>query len=893
MSQESFAQLRKHVLEARALTGAEQRAYLDALEAPVRREVESLLGFDDQQASILDPERLASKVGDSLLHQMGSMEGPLPESIGGYRPVEVLGLGGMGIVYRAEQTEPIQREVAIKVIKRGMDTHGVVARFEAERQTLASLEHPNIARVLDAGEDGGAPYFVMELVRGQALTEFCDSRKLTTDQRLDLFVDVCQAIQHAHQRGIIHRDLKPSNVLVSLVDETAVVKVIDFGIAKVIEDTPGDLSMMTRMGQIIGTPDYMSPEQAGIVEGGVDTRSDIYSLGVLLYELLSGQRPHHFETASDAELRRVLREEEPLKPSTALSRDSSAESGRARRSTVRQLSRELSGDLDNIVMMAIRKEPDRRYPSVDSLAKDIDNYRSGRPVFARHDTWVYRTSKFMRRNAVGVALAVAGVVALAGFLGQAVVQNARVARERDRANTEAQSAKRVSEFLVELFEVSDPGEARGNTITAREVLDRGAQRIGTELEDDPLVRASLMDAIGRVYQSLGLYGPADSLLSQALDVRTNIQGARHPDVAKSQTAHAMLLLDLGRFEEARDLILHALEIQREELGDAHEEIANSLYYLASVYLELGEHDAAEQQFRELIEHDRRLHGEEHEYVALSLNDLGSALHRKGDYAQAELAYREALGIYKKLWGDDHPEVATTTANLGNLLAQQGKFEEAVEMSRTALAMRRKVLGPEHDHVAISLNNLGVQLMRQGKLDEAEQVIRQGLAIKLRVQGELHPTVAHSHLSLGTLLLRKKDFAGAESAFQKADAIHAQSLPPDHLRVARPLQGIAQSKLEQGDAAAAKSLLERALEIRRNALPADHPEVVSTVIDLGRCALALGNLAEAESLLTSGYEARMNAYGREDRRTREASARLVELYEAKGDPDGARRFRTDE
>ena len=474
--------LKAILLEARTLNGAARAVYLDRVcdgNPSLREEIDSLLGFESAVPSVLDDGGLLDR-----LHANASTPGDdsptldldvsaafaaaelasggagyalnVPrEPIGPYRLVELIGEGGMGVVYRAEQTEPIRREVALKLIRRGLDTDRVVARFDSERQALARMEHPSIARVLDAGASAdGRPYFVMELVQGAPITDYCDRQKLTLRDRIKLAIAVCHAVQHAHQKGIIHRDLKPSNILVASQDGTHVPKVIDFGIAKAIEDPLTDYTLLTRVGQFIGTPDYMSPEQAGVLDVDVDTRTDVYALGVLLYELLSGRRPHQFERRTQDEVQAVLRDQEPERPSTCLSTrplrrrrpttaldaEALARIADSRRTTSEKLRRQLAGDLDNIVLKAMQKEPARRYGSIEQLADDLQRYLDGKPVLARPDTWTYRTSKFVRRHAVGVGVAAAAAIMLVTFAVVMAVQSARIARERDRALVAEQRA---------------------------------------------------------------------------------------------------------------------------------------------------------------------------------------------------------------------------------------------------------------------------------------------------------------------------------------------------------------------------------------------------------------------------------------------------------------------
>ena len=448
---------------------------------------------------------------------------PLIGDIGPYHILEMLGEGGMGVVYLAEQTQPIRRRVAVKVIKPGMDSANVIARFETERQALALMNHPNVARVLDAGTtEAGRPYFVMEHVPGIPITDYCDRHTLSTGERLTLFLTVCDGIQHAHQKGIIHRDLKPSNVLVAVQDGSPVAKVIDFGVAKAVEQRLTERTLFTEFGQLLGTPEYMSPEQAEMTTLDIDTRSDIYSLGVLLYELLVGALPFerkYLRRAALAEIQRIIRTEDPATPSTRLSTlDDAAGVARKRRTDRTSLRRQLKGDLDWITMKALEKDRTRRYATASQLADDIGRYLTSEPVAAGPPSATYRFGKFVRRNRGPVTASALVLLALLAGLAVSSALYVRAERERQRADTQAHVAQRVSDFLTGLFEVSDPQQAQGREVTARELLDKGAQSIHS-LKDQPAVQATLMDTMGRVYHSLGLYDQAAELLEKAVAIR--------------------------------------------------------------------------------------------------------------------------------------------------------------------------------------------------------------------------------------------------------------------------------------------------------------------------------------------------------------------------------------
>ncbi|MGW8267069.1 MAG: protein kinase domain-containing protein, partial [Longimicrobiales bacterium] len=577
---------------------------------------------------------------------------PKPEraSIGHYRLLELLGEGGMGEVWLAEQTEPVQRRVALKLIKLGMDTRQVVARFEAERQALAVMDHPGIAQVFDGGAtEDGRPYFVMELVQGIPLNEYCDTHRLSTDERIRLFTDVCHAVQHAHHKGVIHRDLKPSNVLVAVKDDEPVVKIIDFGIAKALGHDLTDRTLVTRVGQIVGTPEYMSPEQAEMSGLDVDTRTDVYALGVMLYELLVGALPFDFSARAVEAIRHAIRETEVPRPSTRLTslqetRDTIA---RYRRTTVEALRRELKSDLDWIILKAMEKDRTRRYDTANGLAQDLERHLNHEPVMARGPSARYRIHKFVRRHRVGVAAGAAVAAALVLGMTMATVGMVRAQRAERRAEGEAEAAKQVSDFLVELFRVNDPSEALGNSITAREILDRGAERIGKDLVDQPPLQGRLMEIMGTVYTSLGLYREAEPLLLQSLEVRRGALGNHHLDVSASLHSLAWLYRTQWRLEEALPLAREAAEIREELLGPDHPDVATSLQVLGMVQRDRGDFEAARMNLERSLAIREAALGPDHVDVSTSLYHLGWLALREGEYARAKALYDRSCRIAER------------------------------------------------------------------------------------------------------------------------------------------------------------------------------------------------------------------------------------------------------
>jgi len=776
--------------------------------------------------------------------------------IGGkYKLLEELGSGGMGVVYLAEQVEPVRRRVALKIVKLGMDTRQVVARFETERQALAVMDHPNIARVFDAGAtETGRPYFVMELARGIPITDYCDRHKLSTRERLELFIRVCQAVQHAHQKGVIHRDLKPSNILVVIQDDRPVPKIIDFGIAKAADHRLAQRTLFTEQGQLVGTPEYMSPEQAEMSGLDVDTRTDIYSLGVILYELLAGALPfdaRKLRSAAFGEIQRIIRETEPPKASTRLStlKDTQAEIAEKRGTDPGSLIKLLRGDLDWISMKAMAKDRTHRYHTASEVAADIERHLRHEPVSAGPPSVAYRIRKYVRRHKLGVAAASVVLLAiLAGTVGT-TIGLLRAVRAEKKAVTEATTATRVSDFLVDLFKVSDPSEARGNTITAREILDRGAKKVEGELAGQPLIQARLMDTMGQVYQSLGLFNQALPLLKSALETRRKALGSTDLDIAASLQNYGYLLIAKGDYAAAEPLLQESLAIRKELLGRNHPDVARSLATLGEVNYDKGDLAKAEEFYRESLAIRRKALGDTHLEVADSLNDLAITLKAKGDYAEAESMYRESLATRRRILGEDHPAIAQSLNNLGMFLYQmflnkKNDGTEAEQLLRQALALNRRILGNEHPEVSTNINNLGLLLRDKGDYDQAIALFREVTELDRKNLGAAHPYVANRMNSLASALARKGDYKSAEELFHQAIAIQR------------------------------KTFAEKSWEI------------ATTKLLLGACYTEAKKFREAEPLLLEAFPIIEKTFGISHPRTQAAVKRLIGLYEAWGKPGNA-------
>ncbi|HEY8550079.1 MAG TPA: serine/threonine-protein kinase [Vicinamibacterales bacterium] len=895
-----LSDLKSLLLEARERTGEDRARFLDqacAGRPELRREIESLLAFDDRAPALLDTGVAFDRLPPTLeILGASRASGYRPgDRIGPYTLVDVIGEGGMGIVYRVEQTHPIRRTAALKLIRRGLDTDRIVARFDSERQALARMEHPGIARVLDAGASAdGRPYFVMELVQGTPITQFADRERLTTRERVELFLLVCQAVQHAHQKGIIHRDLKPSNILVSRQDGVAVPKIIDFGIAKAIAEPLGQDQLLTREGQFIGTPDYMSPEQAGAIDADVDTRTDVYALGVLLYELLCGQRPHRFARRTEVDVQEVLKRHDPARPSTVtttrrLARvrtptdpERLAQVAEARRTTVSRLRRQLSGDLDTIVLKALQREPSRRYDSVEQFAADLRRHLDGLPVLARPDSFLYRTQKFVRRNALMVGLATTGVLLLVAIVIALAIGSARIAQERDRAlaaerraRTEAETAEQVSRFLIGLFRVSNPSEARGQSITAREMLDRGATDIDA-LVDRPEIQARLMHVMGEVYKSLALYDQAASLLERALALRIQLHGETHADVAATLDALGDTYRYWGRTGEAEPHLRRALAIRRALYGEVHVAVGQSLNNLALVLDDQRHYEESEQLHREALRIRRAAAGDHSPDVANSLSNLGRLLNLRNKYAEAEAVLRECLALRESLFGREHPLTAITMGHLTRSLLDQGRAAEAEASAREVLRIRRRVHEPGHADITRGLVLLAATLRETGGLAEAESLLREALARERRRVGDTHVDTASVIMELGLVRERSGDLRGAEAFFRQALAIRRNQRDRRHPRVAGAMAALGRVLAARQQTREAERLMRDALAIRIERLGSEHLEVANTKADLAAVLARIGRQEEARKLATEALDLQSRILPSEHRLVRATQDILAQL-----------------
>ena len=731
-----------------------------------------------------------------------------------------VGSGGMGEVFKAWDPD-LERHIALKYLRH--DDPVLVERLLREARAQARIDHPSVAKVYEVGDDDGRPFIAMEYIDGPPLDEA--ARPLSTEQKVLLVRQVADAVQAAHSAGLIHRDLKPANILVTDISGEPHPYVLDFGIARIEE-----VSGLTMTGQVMGTPGYLSPEQARGDLGAVDRRTDVFSLGVILYELLGGARP--FAGDSDVEILVSLIESEP--------------------EPLRKRTPDIPRDLETIVMTCLEKDPDRRYPSARALADDLGRFLEGEPVAARAIGWRERLARRARKHpwtaaAVAAALlasAALAIVAVGGWIKYTSdlkrERNVALAAQAD-AERNAREATEVTNFLVSVFEGSDPEIMRGGSVTARELLDTGADRIQSAFADQPVVQVRLMRTLGNIYRKLALYEPAEELLLEAVAIGETAGGGGTDELATALDQLGILFAVQGRYDEAESSFQRSLSIRETAYGSDAGELLTSLDKLGNLYAIQGRYDEAEPLFRRALEVRERELGPDAEPVAFSLGNLGILLMRQGRYGEAETSLRRALEIQRSVLADNDPKISRTLNNLGTVLQEQQRGPEAEAVYREALAIDEVVFGPDHPTVAMELTNLASSLMDQGRFEEAEPVILRAVEIRERSFGRDHPEVANSLNTLGNLYRRTGRFDEAETALLEAQSTWKATLGPDHPNLAYGCNNLGRLRLAQNRPDEAAALFERALAIAEAKMSPDHPEAVA----------ARNGLAEAQRLVTSG------------------------------------------
>ena len=783
-----------------------------------------------------------------------------------YRLLTELGRGGMGVVYLAVRADDVyNKQVAVKILKWDQDIEYIFRRFLRERQILANLDHPFIARLLDGGTtEDGLPYYVMEFVKGKPIHDYCNDRNFTVRQRLDLFQRVCDAVQYAHQNLVVHRDLKPGNILVN---EEGEPRLLDFGIAKLLAEEPFSHSRLTVTGVRAMTPQYASPEQ--IRGEPITTAADIYSLGVLLFELLTGRLPFQFQNKTDPEMQHIFRRDAPPPPSSVAARRGTPDQTHAAReskaiadyrgSDHAKLSGILSGDLDKIVLMALRGEPERRYASAEQFSQDIDYYLNGFPVRAEKDTFRYRSIKFIKRRRFALTGFAMAFTILLGALFLSIFQNKTIIAQRDRVQKEKERMTLISEFLVDLFELSDPYQAADETVDARLLLDKAFMEIENELARDPETRAALMSNLGRIYTNLGIADKAEPLLSHALAARKRFLGENHPDVAQSYDHLARLALLDGRYAEAETLFSRALSILAAHPKSDPLVMAAIQSGRGGAFMLLSRFDDAERDFQAVYQVQIRYYHDDHPELATTLHALAELYSRWKKYPEAEHFLEKTLGMRERLYAPGHALIGETLSNWGKTCLLQEKYDEAEAFLRRALDIQEKTLGADHPVTAVTLAHLAGVFNRRDQYDQARVLMARSLAIKEKVHGDENPSVAAVMINLAMIYKRMGKYEDSERLYLRAIQIFEITVG-DHLHLFISFNNMAMLYLAQNRLDEAIALMERAWLSLNEFLGPQHQDTALHIHDLAQIYALKGDYERAISLLCEALRIDEQVFG---------------------------------
>jgi serine/threonine protein kinase len=931
MNQADWKKVQKLFNEAIELQKEERLQYLKeqcGQDLSLYNEVISLLSADEDIHPVLNKKASDLINIEEKLNFVG-------QQIGNYKIVEEIATGGMGTVFLAERCDGFfEQKVALKIVKPGLSTIPIIRRFQHERQILANLQHPNIARLFDGGiTEDKRPFFTMEYVDGIPIDEYCDKNKLTINERLKLFIKVCEAVQYAHNNLVIHRDLKPSNILIK---SDGTIKLLDFGISKVLsaESENQDLPTITQAEINLLTPEYSSPEQ--IKNSNISVSTDVYSLGLILYKLLSGKSAHEFKARTFNEYEKVVCEQTITKPSTVLHKENVGENefsavdiSRVRKTQPKKLKNILNGDLDNICLMALRKEPERRYASVEMLAYDIERYLSSLPILARKESMAYTTKKFVIRNKTVVITAIALFFIVNGLILFYTIQ---LKNERDRATKEARKSEQAASFLTDLFLVSDPNQSKGETITARELLDRGASRLMAGLEEEPEMKSQLLNTIGKVYTNLGLYNSAEEIFLE-------IKGNKNLEVVDKET-YTETLVNLGKtygfngkYELAGDLLMKAKNEGEKYLPPFHPLLGDIYNTIGGHYYQTAVFDSSYEFYRKAEQNFLINYGKESQQLATNLYNLGVLEFDKGNLQTSDSLYRKSLEMYLNINGELDAQTATAQNELASVLRHSGKFDEAEKLYLKALETRIKIFGNEHPDVAHTLNHISRLYYNQEQFEKAEPYVRQSLEIREKLYDVTHPEVSASKSSLAGTLMGLKQYEEAEKLYESAYNASMKKFGESHPYTPAILGNLATALMEQKKYKEAEEAMLNALrmldklnsyrpsyrssrilsladlynrtnrfskaeELLRNELRLlksnenDEDWLIGlTESELGYSLFKQSKNIEAEGLLVNGYNTIKKYKGEKSYISKKALKKIIDFYKSKGREDKVLEYET--
>lgn len=846
-------------------------------DAELEQAVLNLINADKRSYTLLD--EIPDYTDDELIDTAVSKQ------IGPYKVLKELGRGGMGVVYLVERADKqYQKKMALKLVKRGMDTDEILYRFRSERQILASLEHPNIARLYDGGAtEDGSPYLVMEYIEGEPITTYCDNGKLTIDERLQLFTKICKGVQFAHQNLIVHRDLKPSNVMVT---NNGDVRLLDFGIAKLLQDPADQERAYTQPWARRISPRYASPEQFSGKR--ITTASDVYSLGIILYELLTGTHPYNDDAGKNTfGLPDIPRNIES--PVSRVQKTDNVEIFHTRQTTKSSLSRRIRNDISMIVLTALHPDPHLRYQSAEQLLRDIERHLSGHPVGAHPPSPLYRFKKFIARNrAVTASIVIIFSITML-FSIFFWMQSERIALERDAVKIERDKAIKLAGFLNGLFDAANPFNPtteRIDTLRAAELLKRGAERVHAELTGQPVIRSQMLRSIGLAYQGMGLYDEAHSYLSDALEIRKNIDGIDPNELIESYTDKGFLLYINGEYKESESLLREALILTETLPNISMKEKANVMHTLGITLIMIPEREEAESLLRGALFMRKEIFGNEHQEIAATLGALGTVLDDMGKFDEAEEVLQETVQLRESLYGNDHPSVAIGYNNLANHYREVGKLEQAENAIREAIRINRSVLGNDHLYVAQNLQLLGSILRFKGDYENAEKILEETLELYRQYHPDNHSAISVALFAYAGLHLTTGRLDTAEDAIRESlQMLWLQGEELDY-PIAVNLQRLGTILYRKGDLARSLETYARAIRIFEVIVPATDNRLISAKRMTAMIQLDLGDFTSAESILKDIYSDLQATRSEDDTLVQQTLADLVQLYQAVGDEEKA-------